>query len=103
MRLQVVEPALDEVTSAIQHYRAISVSLAADFASEFNRSLALITSQPRALGQNGLEAIGTSQARHGALSVGPRSSIASSPLCARLRRDAPQPAPRVLPQSAVNL
>jgi len=48
MRLEIVEPALDEVTKAIQHHRAISVSLAADFASEPNRSLALIASQPRA-------------------------------------------------------
>jgi plasmid stabilization system protein ParE len=53
MRLEIVEPALDEVANAIQHYRAISVSLAADFASEFNRSLALITSQPRAWARTG--------------------------------------------------
>lgn len=53
MRLEIVEPALDEVANAIQHYRAISVSLAANFASEFNRSLALITSQPRAWARTG--------------------------------------------------
>ncbi len=53
MRLEIVEPALDEVANAIHHYRAISVSLAADFASEFNRSLALITSQPRAWARTG--------------------------------------------------
>jgi hypothetical protein len=74
MRLEFVEPALDEVTKAIQHHPAIIVSLAADFASEFNRSLALITSQPRAwaiTGAPGTGAVGSEHVRlrHQALSV----------------------------------
>jgi len=55
MRLEIVEPALDEAATAMQHYRAISVSLAADFVSEFNCSLALITSHPCAWARTGAQ------------------------------------------------
>ena len=55
MRLEVVEPALDEAGHAIKHGRAINVALGAVFAFEFNRSLERITSQPRAWARTGAQ------------------------------------------------
>ena len=53
MRLEIVEPALDEVAGAIDHYSAIGPQLGADFSVEFLRSLALIETQPQAWARAG--------------------------------------------------
>lgn len=48
MRLDIAQAALDEAETARDHYAAIHVSLGDRYASEFLRSVELITSQPLA-------------------------------------------------------
>jgi plasmid stabilization system protein ParE len=53
MRLEIVEPALDEAATAIEHYRAINQVLGDDFVAELARSLALMQSMPLAWARTG--------------------------------------------------
>jgi plasmid stabilization system protein ParE len=53
MRLEIVEPALDEAAAALRYHSAIGREVGAERAAELARSLDLVTSQPRAWAPTG--------------------------------------------------